>query len=313
MLSGVCRCCYRRARIDHQPPPVAHERLPRQGLLLLIALSLFWGLNWPIMKTVLTEVPPLYFRSSCLLLGGAGMLALARASGNRIAVPRGCWRRVLLLSLFNIIGWNVFAIYGVSLLPSGRAALLGYTMPLWSTLLSVWLLGERVTARRLIGLGLGLAGIMALLGGSLEGMRQSPLGVLCMMLAAWSWAIGVVLFKRLPLAMPTSALTGWTMLLGGIPVMLAAIVLESSRLVIPSFWPVFGLVYNTLIAFMFCYWAWNRIVLMVPVSVSSLSSLATPLVGVMGGTLLLGEALGWREVLAALLILAAVGTVSLRR
>ena len=280
---------------------------------MLVALSLFWGLNWPIMKVVLSEVPPLYFRSSCLLLGGAGMLALARASGNSIAVPQGCWPRVLLLSLFNIIAWNVFAIYGVSLLPSGRAALLGFTMPLWSTLLSVWLLGEKVTARRLIGLTLGLAGIAALMGGSLGGMRQAPIGVLCMILAAWGWAIGVVLFKRLPVAMPTSALTGWTMLLGGIPVLLAAIPLESSRLFMPSFWPAFGMVYNTLIAFMFCYWAWNRIVLMVPVSVSSLSSLATPLIGVMRGALLLGEALGWNEALAAALILAAVGTVTSRR
>jgi drug/metabolite transporter (DMT)-like permease len=313
MLAGVCHCRIRRARINKQPLPVAHERLPRQGLLLLFALSLCWGLNWPIMKVVLSEVPPLYFRSSCLLLGGAGMLALARASGNSIAVPQGCWPRVLLLSLFNIIAWNVFAIYGVSLLPSGRAALLGFTMPLWSTLLSVWLLGEKVTARRLIGLVLGLAGIAALMGGSLGGMRQAPIGVLCMILAAWGWAIGVVLFKRLPVAMPISALTGWTMLLGGIPVLLAAIPLESSRLVIPSFWPAFGMVYNTLIAFMFCYWAWNRIVLMVPVSVSSLSSLATPLIGVMSGALLLGEALGWNEALAALLILAAVATVSMRR
>ena len=61
---------------------------------------------------------------------------------------------------------------------------------------------------------------------------------------------------------------------------------------------------------MFCYWAWTRIALMVPVAVSSLSSLSTPLVGVLGGVLLLGEPFGGREALAVLLILAAVGTVS---
>ena len=313
MLCGLTGRNLRRARINNTILPSAHDRLPRLGLLLLAGLSLFWGLNWPIMKVVIAEVPPLYFRSCCLLLGGTGLLALARATGNSIAVPQGQWRRVLLLSLFNIIGWNVFAIYGVSLLPSGRAALLGYTMPLWSTLLSVWVLGEQITARRLIGLVLGLAGIVALMGGSLGGMMQAPVGVACMILAAWSWALGVVLFKRLPVAMPTSSLTGWTMLLGSIPITLAAISLETSRLVMPSFWPAFGLVYNVFVAFMFCYWAWNRIVLMVPVAVSSLSSLATPLVGVMGGMLILGEPLGWSEVLATLLILAAVGTVSLKR
>ena len=290
-----------------------HERLPRQGLLLLAGLSLFWGLNWPIMKVVLTEVPPLYFRSFCLLLGGSGMLVVARLSGNSIAVPQGKWGRLMLLSLTNIIGWNVFAIYGVSLLPSGRAALLGYTMPLWSALLSVWLLGERVTFRRLIALLLGLSGVAVLLGGSLAGMLQAPVGVACMILAAWSWALGIVLFKRLPMGMPTSSLTGWTMLLGSLPLLCVAIPLETSRLAVPGFWPAFGLVYNVFIAFMFCYWAWNRIVLMVPVAVSSLSSLVIPVIGVIGGVVFLGESMGWREVLATLLILGAVGIVSIRR
>lgn len=291
----------------------SHDRLPRQGLILLIALSVFWGLNWTVMKIVLTEVPPLYFRSGCLLLGGAGLLLITLASGNSISVPSGHWGRLVMLSFFNIVGWNVFAIYGVLLLPSGRAALLGYTMPLWSTILSARILGERITARRILALFLGLTGILVLMGGSLEGLSRAPTGLACMILAAWSWALGIVLFKRHPMPMPTSALTGWTMLLGSIPISLAAIPLETSRLTIPSFWPMFGLAYNVFFAFMFCYWAWNRIVLMVPVAVSSLSSLSTPLVGVLSGMIFLGEPFGWQEAFATALILAAVGAVSLKR
>jgi drug/metabolite transporter (DMT)-like permease len=289
------------------------DRLPRQGLILLAALSLFWGANWPVMKMVLSEVPPLYFRSCCLLLGGVGMLALARLSGVPIKVPSGQWNRVLWLAVFNISGWNALVIIGVSLLPSGRAALLGYTMPLWSMLLSVVFLGDRLSGRTVLGLLLGLAGIVVLMGGSVEGMMQAPLGVLCMILGAWSWAIGVVLFKRIPVAMPTSALTGWMMLAGSLPLLALAIPLETSRLVVPGTGPILGMLYNILVAFMFCYWAWNRIVQMVPVAVSSVSSLSTPLIGVLGGVLFLGEPLGWQEIVASLLILGAVGSVSLRR
>ena len=290
-----------------------YERLPRQGLLLLAALSLFWGANWPIMKVVMSEVPPLYFRSICLLLGGVGLLIFVRASGLPLKVPQGQWTRILWLALFNITGWNGLMAVGVSLLPSGRAALLGYTMPLWSTLLSVRFLGDRLTWRLIIGLLLGLAGIAVLLGGSVEGMRQSPAGVVCMILAAWSWAIGVVLFKRLPVAMPISALTGWTMLVGGVPLLLLAVPLETSRLVMPGWGARLGMLYTVFVAFIFCYWAWNRIMQMVPVAVSSLSSLSTPLIGVLGGVLFLGEPLGWREITASLLIVGAVGSVSLKR
>ena len=289
------------------------DRLPRQGLLLLAALSLFWGANWPVMKMVLSEVPPLYFRSCCLLLGGVGMLALARLSGIPLRVPSGQWTRVLWLAAFNISGWNALVIIGVSLLPSGRAALLGYTMPLWSMLLSVVFLGDRLNGRTVIGLLLGLAGIVVLMGGSVEGMLQAPVGVLCMILGAWSWATGVVLFKRIPVTMPTSALTGWMMLAGSLPLLAMAIPLETSRLVVPSTGPVLGMLYNILVAFMFCYWAWNRIVQMVPVAVSSVSSLSTPLIGVLGGVIFLGEPLGWQEIVASLLILGAVGSVSLKR
>lgn len=295
------------------PPSSPHDRLPRSGLILLAALALGWGINWPIMKIVLSEIPPLYFRATSLILGGAGLLLIARFSNYCIAIPKDKWRPILILSFFNIIGWNVFAIYGVSLLPSGRAALLGFTMPIWGAILSIFMLGERLTKQRAVGLVLGLGGIVVLMGGSITGFLQAPGGVICMLLAAWSWALGIVLFKKMNIPLATIVLTGWTMFLGGIPLLIVAIPLETDRLVTPSFLPAAGMIYNTFVAFMFCYWAWNRIVLMVPVAVSSLSSLATPLIGVISGMILLEEPLGTQEFLAATLILAAVATVSIRR
>ena len=291
-------------------PPSPHHRLPRQGLILLAALTFCWGINWPVMKIVLAEVPPLYFRGTCLLLSGLGLLLIARISGHSIVIPRRHWSHLAVITLINVVGWNVLAIYGILLLSSGRAALLAYTMPIWSTLLSVPILGEALTRQRLIALALGLAGIVVLMGGTLAGFFSTLPGFAAMILAAWAWALGIVLFKRFRVAMPTISLTGWTMLFGSFPVLAVAIPLETARLGIPSCWPMAGLFYNVFLSFMFGNWAWNRIVLMVPVAVSSLSSLVIPLVGVTSGMVLLGEPLGWQEVLATVLILSAVGTVS---
>ncbi len=293
--------------MDHLSP---HHRLPRQGLILLAALTFCWGINWPVMKIVLAEVPPLYFRGTCLLLSGLGLLLIARISGHSIVIPRRHWSHLAVITLINVVGWNVLAIYGILLLSSGRAALLAYTMPIWSTLLSVPILGEALTRQRLIALALGLAGIVVLMGGTLAGFFSTLPGFAAMILAAWAWALGIVLFKRFRVAMPTISLTGWTMLFGSFPVLAVAIPLETARLGIPSFWPMAGLFYDVFLSFMFGNWACNRIVLMVPVAVSSLSSLVIPLVGVSSGMVLLGEPLGWQEVLATVLILSAVGTVS---
>jgi drug/metabolite transporter (DMT)-like permease len=63
------------------------------------------------------------------------------------------------------------------------------------------------------------------------------------------------------------------------------------------------------ISFMFCYWAWNRVVLMVPVAVSSISTLATPVVGILAGVWVLHEPLTWQEIAAGACILGAIALV----
>ncbi len=283
-----------------------NEKFSRFGYLLLALIALGWGFNWPIIKIVLWDVPPLTFRGVCLTLGGIGVLVLARIGGHVIAVARRHWLPVLLLSACNVAAWNVFVIYGVANMSSGRAALIAYTMPLWSSLLSLWLLSERLTPQRVIALALGMAGVATLLGGDIMAFGSQLVGVLLMLGAAFFWGLGVVLLKRFALPVPTVSLTGWMMLIGGVPIALVALLLEQDQWRAVGLYPALGVIYNIVVAFMFCYWAWNRIVFMVPVAVSSLSSLITPVVGVLSGMLLLQEQPTWRELVAGALILSAI-------
>ena len=96
------------------------SRLSPFGLLLLAAVTFGWGFAWPVIKMVITEVPPLTYRGVCLLIGGGGVLVLARLAGQSLDVPARYWGRLLVLSLTNVICWNVFVVYGISMLPSGR-------------------------------------------------------------------------------------------------------------------------------------------------------------------------------------------------
>lgn len=288
------------------------QRLSPLGLLLLAGLALGWGINWPVMKLVLSEVPPLTFRGLCLVIGGVGIFGLARAAGHTLAIPEGRMGQVAVLVVTNIIGWNIFATYGVMNLPSGRAALLGYTMPLWCVPLSVWLLHERLDTRRILALLLGLAGVAVLMGENILHLAQAPVGIGLMVAAAWCWALGMVLMKRFAIPVSTVVLTGWQMLLGGLPLLLAACVVDGLPVAWPSAAVNWGLIYNVLVGFMFGYWAWNKLVLLVPISVSSLSSLITPLVGILAGAVMLGEQPGWPEAISALLILGAVAVINTR-
>ena len=105
--------------------------------------------------------------------------------------------------------------FGLTMIPSGRTAILAFTMPILSVPLSAWLLGDRITARKIGALALGMAGMALLLGEEFATLGHSPLGALLALGAAFTWAIGTVLQKRWPLGLPMGTFTAWTMLLGG--------------------------------------------------------------------------------------------------
>lgn len=293
-------------RDSHMP-----HTFPPQLLWLLVGLTLGWGANWPMMKLAITEMAPMRFRTVCLVAGAAGLFTMARAGGLRLTVPPGQWPRLIAMAVFNICGWNIFAIYGVSLMASGRAAILGYTMPVWSVPLSVWLLGEPFTRRRALGVALGLSGMLLLLGGEIQAVGRSPLGALCMLGAASTWAVGTVIMKRWPVDLPVSSLTAWQMVIGLGPILAIALFAEQGPFnpFALSVGPLLGVLFNLVVAFNFCYWAWNKIAIVAPLSVSSLSVMMIPVVGVFSGVLVLGETPRWSDYAALILVVGSLATV----
>jgi drug/metabolite transporter (DMT)-like permease len=286
------------------------DHLPPQLWWVLASLTLAWGFNWTAMKTALSEVPPWTFRSLCLGLGAAVLFSALRAGGQRLVLPTGQWGRLWLLAILNITSWNMLVAFGVGMIESGRAAILAYTMPVWAVPLSVWLLGERITRRKLVGLGLGLGGLVLLLGESLFSLGAAPVGSLLVLGAAVSWALGTVLQKRIPINLPVGPYTAWIMLLGGTPIFIGALLFEDfSDLRDVSVIAWLGTAYNIVIAFAFAHWAWIKIATSVPVSVFSISMLLIPVVGVVSGMLFLGERPTAAEYAALALVLAALLTV----
>lgn len=286
------------------------DHLPRHLWWVLAALTLAWGFNWTALKVALAEVPPWTFRSLCLGLGSAVLFAALRAGGQPLRVPRGQWRHLMLLAALNITCWNMLVAFGVALIPSGRASILAYTMPIWAIPLSVWLLGERINRRRVAGLGLGLVALALLLVEHVAGLGAAPLGSLLVLGAALTWALGTVLQKRFPVRMPLGAYTAWMMLLGGVPIFAGAVLLEDAR----ALWEVstvaaLGVAYNVFVAFAFAHWAWIKLATSVPVTVFSISMLLIPVIGVMSGVLFLAERPSWAELGALLCVLGALATV----
>ena len=283
--------------------------LPRSTWLLLLVLTLGWGMNWPMIKMSVAEIPVWTFRALCVGAGAAGMFVIAALSRLSLAVPRRHWPALVLMSLLNVTLWNVLVTYGVRLLPAGRSAILAYTMPLWTVLLSRLVLGEALTRRRLAGVALGMSGLALLLTDSLAGIGGRPLGAALTVGAAIAWSLGTVVTKRVPLGLSTTAFTGWNFLIGGIPLALGALWLDWGQWRPVSTQALVGLTYNMFIAFILCHWIWFRIVSLAPAGVSALGTLSIPVVATASGMVILGERPTWVDLGAMVLILSAVATV----
>jgi drug/metabolite transporter (DMT)-like permease len=288
----------------------SQEHLPARLWGLLAGLTLVWGFNWTAMKVAIAEIAPLTFRTLCLGVGAGVLFAVLRARREPLAVPRDQWPRLVLIAFFSITLWNLLVVYGLAYLPSGRAAILAYTMPAWAIPLSVLLLGERFTARRLLGLAFGMAGMALLVWDEFHRLQGAPRGALLVLGAAVTWAIGTILQKKYPVRASRAAFTAWLMLLGGVPIYAGALLLEDFRKLAdvgPA--SALGAAYNVLLAFAWAHWAWITLASSVSVTVFSLSMLVIPVVGVFSGMLFLGEHPGWKEFAALGLVLASLATV----
>jgi drug/metabolite transporter (DMT)-like permease len=287
------------------------QTFPPHLVWLLAAVTLGWGFSWPIMKTVLFEMAPLHFRSVCLFFAAAGLFVITRLSGLPMRVPQGQWPRLIAIALTNMMAWNIFSVYGLRLMASGRAAILCYTMPIWGMIFAIWLLKEPFTRRRALGAALGGAGMLFLLGEEVQAVGRSPLGALLMVCTAVSWALGTVMMKRWPVSLPASSFVAWQIFISAVPITLLALVSEAGTFnpFALSLWPMLGVFYAAFVGLNFCYWGWTKIVLVAPVGVSSLAIMMTPVVGVFSGMLLLGEIPHWQDYAALVLVVASLATV----
>jgi len=288
--------------------PAAAPAGTRHALAVLALLALVWGVNWPIMKVAVIGVEPLTFRAMCALGSGIGMLALVAASGRSLRVPRDQLIWMAAIAPFSVAGWMLFSAFGVGLMGSGRAAILAYTMPLWAVLFARFVLGEPLTASRLIGLALGMAAIGVLLSYDFALIGDSPLGAFYMLCAAVTWGLGAVLFKRAPWRLPVPLIIGWQLVIVGLPVTLVALLLEPlPREADLEAW--LAVAYNIGPSGILGFYLWNRALTLLPAGAAAVGSLAVPVVGVLSGAAVLGEAIGWREIAALLLVAAAIAVV----
>ena len=282
------------------------------GFICLLVTSVGWGLNWPAMKMLLRELPPLFARGAAGSVAGLVCALAVVMLGQSLAVPRPLIGRLIAASALNVFAWMGFATVAMRWLSVGQCALLVYTMPVWAMLLAWPIRAERPSLRAVAGLVLCMAGLWQLFGSAgFQLDHEQRVGAALALLSAVLFALSTVALRPLVELTPLASLA-WQLGLGCIPMVALGVAFEhpTPTNVSATGWAL--MLYMTALPMGLCYMTWFAALRRLPPTTASLATLLTPVIGVVSAALTLGEPLGMREAIALTLTLGGVA-LALRR
>jgi drug/metabolite transporter (DMT)-like permease len=272
--------------------PATHAAAP---LLPVLVITLVWGTTWPLFPLAVREMSVWTFRAVSVLCAAALLMAWCRWRGLDLRIPRRHWATVASAAVVYLGIWNIASTYAAVLIPSGQAALLGFTMPIWAALGARIFFGERLQPRALAAIGLSGLGVLLLLAKGWSAYAAAPAGFALGLLAGIGWAGGTLILKRHPVPVPSEVLTAWQLLAAGVPCSLLALLLGDHHGFVPSAGSLAVIAYITVMPMAVGNVVWFTIVKRVPAHLATLSPVLVPVVAMISGAVVRGEPLGLYE------------------
>lgn len=279
--------------------------------LLVVLLAFAWGLNWVAAAIALREVTPWSLRVAGSSLGAALLFSAAIITGHKLHVPRREYVHVMVAGFLNVSGFQILSSFAQLSGATSRAIIITYSMPIWTTVLSRLVLGERLDGIRWLAFVLCVVGLTILVWPLFAG--GFPPFVFYSLGCALSWAFATVYIKWAKLTIEPLANAAWQLLFGLIFITAGSIMVEGY----PHLWPIRN---ETILAILFvglfgvglAHFLWWSIVGRLPAITASLGSLLVPVIGVSASVIVLGERLALPDIIGFVMIFAAAACVLLQ-
>ena len=260
--------------------------------------------------------PPLTFRALSMWIGlpvlALGLIVLKvpfYIARGETGHPWKHWQELFKLATFNMFFWHGCIILAVTMLSSGRSAILGYTMPIFSAMIGAWFFADKLSSRGWLGVGSAALGVVLLLTHEFGKLSGAPLGVFLALVAASTWALGTQLLRRTSIPVATLTISFWMTVLATLVMSVLSIVFERHRWAMPNTNTSLAILYNAVMIFGFAHATWFYLARSLPPVASTLSVMMIPILGVFSGSVWLGEKLFWQDWAAVALMVVAIGSV----
>ncbi len=287
--------------------PSADNRIDRRDWGLLGLLSVLWGGSFFFNGVILRELPPLTLVLLRVVLGAILLLPLLRV--RKIEFPRGVsgWAPFFAMGLFNNVLPFSLIVFGQTYVPSGLASILNATTPLFAVVIMAVTGDERLQARRVAGVTVGLIGVAILHGDALGFESRQGIGIALCLAGAFSYGIAALVGRRLPQRVPPLGTAAFQMMASSVMMAPVAAVADKPWLLpmphATTWLAVLGLAaLSTALAYIVFFQILQRS----GATNVMLVTLLIPVTAMLLGYLVLGEPVSWREVTGALVIASAL-------
>ena len=284
----------------------------------MIAVYIVWGSTYLAIRFAVQTMPPFLMAATRFLVAGGLLFIVRRMSGDPI--PRKFEARsAAIVGLFLLLGGNGAVVWAEQTVPSGLAALMVSSSPLWMLLLEAVLPeGNRPSLRALAGILLGFGGVVLLLWPDKSGglLAVDPWGAGALIFAALAWSFGSIISRYLRLPPSPMMGTAVEMLAGGAALLLlGAVTGEFGRVQFASISTasLLGLGYLIVFGALVGFTAYTWLLRVAPTSLVSTYAYVNPLVALVVGTAIGKEAFSARTLVAAAIIIGSVALITAAR
>ena len=271
-------------------------------------MVLIWGSNWSVMKSGLSYVDPLSFVFHRFAFSAASLSPFLVALRRKVPKDKKNLSMLFLLGLISASGVSLTNM-GLVHEQSGASAIITYTQPIFVFCMAVPFLNERARASRILGMAIGFLGVVVLSAKQDGFFEGSVHPILLLLLGALLWALSTVYYKKFLSHIDPIVANTFQLIVSAL--LLASVNAPAGGLHLPLSSTYLSIVlYASVGASGVALTIWTYLLREEEATILSSSSLIVPMFALVFGWLLLGENVGPRSVIGALLIMTGVYLVN---
>ncbi|MFA1821712.1 DMT family transporter [Virgibacillus oceani] len=258
--------------------------------LLIILITLIWGYAWVLMKAALDYMGPFTFSAFRFSIGAITLLLVVWLLKTG-APPKKYIKHIMIIGLLQTSAVFLLVMYGLRFVDAGQSSVILYSMPLFSSLLALKFLGEKINAAKFAGLLMGMLGLVTILGWDIFIGQpwQAIFGQLLIIIAAIAWAISNVYYRLKVPDLPRLQVSAFQMTFGAVGIIIVALFMEWNEPIVLNAESIYYIVFTGVLASALCFTAWFFIISFIDMVTATISTLLVPIFGLFFSSLILQE------------------------